>query len=155
MNKIEANLPKEKIDFINDAHKKESYYWEKIALEKRNEDETKQVTDLAASRAFLARKDAVKNERNFNEIIFFWKNQYLPHNDKRRTFIEDIPNEEDRFSFQGISDFLKTFSKSMKEVENMSLKNKVFLDGWISTAAKVFIRDKNMRGQNLPSRFED
>ena len=43
----------------------------------------------------------------------------------------------------------------MKEVENMSLKNKVFLDGWISTAAKVFIRDKNMRGQNLPSRFED
>ena len=79
----------------------------------------------------------------------------MPHNDKRRTFIEDIPNEEDRFSFQGISDFLKAFSKSMKEVENMSLKNKVFLDGWISTAAKVFIRDKNMRGQNLPSRFED
>ena len=71
MNKIEANLPKEKIDFINDAYKKESQYWEKTALEKGNEDETKQVTDLAASRAFLARKDVVKNERNFNEIIFY------------------------------------------------------------------------------------
>ena len=53
------------------------------------------MTDLAPSRVFLARKDAAKNEKNFNEIIFYLKIQYLPHNDERRTFIEDIPNKED------------------------------------------------------------
>ena len=37
----------------------------------------------------------------------------------------------------------------------MSLKNKVLLDGWISTAAKLFRRDKNMRGENFPGQFED
>ena len=36
----------------------------------------------------------------------------------------------------------------------MALKNKVLLGGWISTAAKVFRRDK-MRGKNLSNRFED
>ena len=37
----------------------------------------------------------------------------------------------------------------------MSLKNKVLMGGWVSTAAKVFRRDKNMRGENVPGRFED
>ena len=37
----------------------------------------------------------------------------------------------------------------------MSLKNKTLMGGWISTAAKVFRRDKNMRGENLPGRFKD
>ena len=150
MNKIEANLSKEKIDFINDAHKKESQYWKKIALKNRSKDETKQVTDLSPSRVFLAGKDAAKNKKNFNEIDFYLKIQYLPHNDERRTIIEDIPNEEDQFPFEEKSDYLRTFSKSMKEVENMSLKNKVSLGGWISTAVKVFRRDKNMRRENLP-----
>ena len=53
-----------------------------------------------------------------------------------------------------MSDYLKTFSKSVIEVENVTLKNKVLLGGWLSTAAKVFRRDK-MRGENLPNRFED
>ena len=30
-----------------------------------------------------------------------------------------------------------------------------WVGGWISTAAKVFRRDKNMREKNLPGRFED
>ena len=149
MNKIEANLSKEKIDFINDAHKKESQYWKNIALGNRSKDERKQVTDLAPSRVFLARKDAAKNEKNFNEIIFYLKIQYLPHNDERRTFIEDILNKEDRSPFEEKFDYLKTFSKSMKEVENMSLNNKVSLGGWISTAVKVFRRDKDMLRENL------
>ena len=80
--------------------------------------------------------------KNVNKITFYLKNQYLPHNEERGTFIEDIPSPEDRFSFEAISDYLKTFSKSIKENENMSLKNKVLLGGWISTAAKVFRRDK-------------
>ena len=29
---------------------------------------------------------------------------------------------------------------------NMTLKNKAFLGGWISVAAKVFRREKNMTG---------
>ena len=41
-----------------------------------------------------------------------------------------------------ISDYLKTFSKSVTEVENMTLKSKVLLGGWLSTARKVFRRDK-------------
>ena len=53
-----------------------------------------------------------------------------------------------------MSDYLKTFSKSVIEAENMTLKNKLLLGGCISTAAKVFRRDK-MRGKNLPNRFDD
>ena len=45
-----------------------------------------------------------------------------------------------------MSDYLKSFSKSVIEVQNMTLKNKVLLAGWISTAVKVFRRDK-MRGK--------
>ena len=97
----------------------------------------------------MARKDAVKNEENINEIIFYLKNQYSPHNE------EDIPSQEYQFTFEAISDSLKTFSKSIKDFENISLKNKVLLGGWISTAAKVFRREKNIRGENLPGRFED
>ena len=39
--------------------------------------------------------------------------------------------------------------------KNKSLKNKALLDGWISTAAQVFRREKNIRRENLPDRFED
>ena len=48
--------------------------------------------------------------------------------------------------------YLKAYSKSFVEVENVN--NKVLFGGWLSTAAKVFRRDK-MRGNNLPNRFED
>ena len=37
----------------------------------------------------------------------------------------------------------------------MTLKNKTLLGGWISTAAKVFRRDKRMGEKTLPGRFED
>ena len=46
MNKIEANLPQDKIDFINDAHQKELQHWKKIVLESKNENDKKQLTDL-------------------------------------------------------------------------------------------------------------
>ena len=125
MNKIEANLPQDKIDFINDAHQKELQHWKRIVLESKNENDNKQL-----------------------------KNQYLPHNEERGTFIADIPSQEDRFTFEAISDSLKTLLKSIKESENMSFKNKVLLGGW-TTAAKVLRRDKNVHGKNLLGRFED
>ena len=86
-------------------------------------------------------------------MLFYLRNNYSPHTEER-AFIEDIP-QDDRFSFEEISDYLKTFCKSIREVENMSLKNKVLLGGWISTEAKVFKRDKNLRGKHYPGRFED
>ena len=46
VNKIEVNLPQEKIDFINDAHQKELQYWKNIALANKNENEKKQLIDL-------------------------------------------------------------------------------------------------------------
>ena len=48
-----------------------------------------------------------------------------------------------------------SFSGSVGDVENMSLKNKVLLGGWISMVARVFKREKNMHGENLPGQFED
>ena len=68
--------------------------------------------------------------------------------------IEDIPSQED-LSFEEISDYLKTFLKSTKENENMSLKNKVLMGGLISTAVRVFRCNKNMLVENLPHRFEN
>ena len=35
------------------------------------------------------------------------------------------------------------------------MKNKTLMGGWVSTAAKVFRRDKNILGENLPGGFED
>ena len=68
--KISVNFPKEKIDFINETHQKELNYWKKIALDNKNEDEKKQLTDLAPLGTFLARKD-VKNEVKTDETIFY------------------------------------------------------------------------------------
>ena len=74
VNKIEVNLPLEKIDFINDAHQKELQYWKNIALANKNENEMKQLTYLAPLRVFLARKTVVKNDvKNVNEIFFLLK----------------------------------------------------------------------------------
>ena len=65
----------------------------------------------------------------------FLRNNYSPHTEER-TLIGDIP-QDDRFSFEEIPDYLKTFSKSIRKVENIGLKNKVLLGGCISTAANV------------------
>ena len=105
----------------------------------------------------MARKAVVKNDAtnvNVNELIFHLKKQYQPHNEEPRVFVEDIHSQEDR-PFNEIADYLKTFSKSIEESENMSLKNKTLMGDWISAGARVFRRDENMLGENLSSRFED
>ena len=73
VNSTEVNLTQEKIDFINDANQKELQYWKNIALAGKNENERKELTDLAPLRVFLARKDFVKNYATnvkVNELIF-------------------------------------------------------------------------------------
>ena len=54
INKLRLNLPKEKVDFTNDTHQKELNYWKRIALEGKNEDEKKQLTDLTALGVFCS-----------------------------------------------------------------------------------------------------
>ena len=95
----------------------------------------------------MALKDAVKSVvENVHEMLFHLRKNYSPHTEEQ-AFIEDIP-QDDRFSFEEIYQiYLKTFSKSIRQGENISLNNKVLLGGWISTAAKMFRRDKNMRGK--------
>ena len=63
----------------------------------------------------------VKNEKmvNTDEIIFYLKSQYLARNDEQRNVIQ-LPSEENIPSFEAITDYLKSFSKSIKEDENMS-----------------------------------
>ena len=62
----------------------------------------------------MARKDAVKEVKNVNEIIFNLKNQFLPHNEERGTFIEDIPSQEDQFTFEAISDSMKLKTRALR-----------------------------------------
>ena len=156
MNEIEVNLFQEKIEFINDAYQKELHYWKKgVSGSVLIENGRKHLRALVPPRIFLARKAAIKNVKNVHEIISNLKSQYLLHNEQQRTFIQDIPIQEDIPSFEAITDYLKNFSKSIKEVEKMRLKNKTLLGGWMSTAAKVFTRDKSMGEKNLSGRFED
>ena len=83
----------------------------------------------------------------FMRMLLYLKNQYLPDNEEW-DLIEDIL-QKDRFTFEAISDSLKVFSKSIKEIENVSLKNKVLLGCWISAAAKIFRCDKNVHGKKF------
>ena len=53
VHRIEANLPHEKIDFINDVHAKEVDYWKRIALEGRKVDEKKTVEKSSSFKSFF------------------------------------------------------------------------------------------------------
>ena len=58
-------------------------------------------------------------------------------------------------SFEEIFEELKAILKSIKEDENMSLKNKALFGEWLSVAGKAFRRDKFIKGKNLSQRFDD
>ena len=78
-------------------------------------------------KVFLVRKDAEKSSvESIYEMLFYLRKNYSPHTEEQAR-IEDIP-QDDRFSFEEVSDYLKTFSKSIIEVENM-IENKVLLGG--------------------------
>ena len=71
------------------------------------------------------------------------KNVYSRYSDSRR------------HTFEAITDYLKTFSKSVKKYKNMSLKDKVLFGGWLSIAAKAYRHYTIMGEKNLSCRFED
>ena len=120
---MEVEVHQNKVDFINDAYEKGLEYWKRTALESvSTENEAKELIELAPRKVILVRK--AKNQKvgvNIEEIIFYLKSHYLEHNPEDRTFIPDIPGKEP--SFEGVTGNLKTFSKSVKEHENMGLKN--------------------------------
>ena len=126
--KIEIEVNQGKIGYINYAYRKEITYWKKAALERvSTESEENELIDLAPSRVSLICKVKSTKTENNNEIIFYLKSKYSAHNEEPRIFIYDIPREEP--SFEAITDYLKTFSQSIKEDENMSLKNKCLFGG--------------------------
>ena len=51
-------------------------------------------------------------------------------------FINNISSKEP--SFEVMTGYLKTFSKFIKEDENMSLKNKCLIGGWILMTSKIY-----------------
>ena len=155
VNRIDTNLSQEKIEFITAAYTEEVDYWKRAVLRGKNEEEErKQLTNPAPSRVFLAHKDAGKGSaENINEMIFFKKRNYSTNNGKQAC-IDDIPQDGCSISFEEMSNRLKTYSKPITDVENTTLKNKVLFGGWVSTAFKVYRRDK-MRGKTLPNRFEN
>ena len=91
VNRIEANLPQEKKSFINAAYAEEVHYWKRAALGSKNEEERKQLTDLAPLKNFLACKDAGKSRvENIYEILFYLRKNDSPHIEERAR-IDDIP----------------------------------------------------------------
>ena len=78
VNRIEANLPQEKIDFINAAYAEEVDYWKRAALGSKNEEERKQLTDLAHLKVFLACKDARKSSVENIYMLFYLRKNYSP-----------------------------------------------------------------------------
>ena len=65
----------------------------------------------------------------------------------RRFFINNILSEE--HSFEAMIGYLKSFLKFIKKDENMSLKNKCLIGGWILVASKIY------RREDLSYGFED
>ena len=64
-------IHQEKVDFTNDAYKKELRYWKRAALESvSTENEARELIESVPRRVILVRK--VKNEKtvNIDEIIF-------------------------------------------------------------------------------------
>ena len=68
INKIETNLSKEEIEVINAAYTKEVDYWKRVALEGKNEEEKKQLTNEAPSRVFLTYKDLQMLKKRLSKI---------------------------------------------------------------------------------------
>ena len=130
-------IDQENMEYINFAYNEEITYCKKAALDRvLNEREEKELVDLAPPRVLLIRKEKIEKTVNIDEIIFYLKSMYSTHNEEPRNFIDDIPVDER--SFEAMTNRLKTFSKCIKDDENISLKNKCLFGGWILMASKLY-----------------
>ena len=81
----------------------------------------KRIGGFITFKSFFNPENKSAKTADVDEIIFYLKPKYLTHNEEPRIFIHDIPTEEP--SFEAITGYLKTFSKSINKDENMSMKN--------------------------------
>ena len=145
--RIRIEIDQENMEYINFAYNEEITYCKKAALDRvLNEREEKELVDLAPPRVLLIRKEKIEKTVNIDEIIFYLKSMYSTHNEEPRNFIDDIPVDER--SFEAMTNRLKTFSKCIKDDENISLKNKCLFGGWILMASKLY-RKENLRRLRL------
>ena len=85
---------------------------------------------MAPSSFSLVRKTAKNAKKmNINKIISFLNSRYSTDNKDQITFIQNFPSQRDVPCFEEISEKLKAISKSMKENENIILKNEALLGG--------------------------
>ena len=77
---------------------------------------------------------------NIDEMIFYLKSMYCTHNEESKIFFDDIPTGEP--SFEAMTNHLKSFSKCIKDDENMRLKDKCLFYRWILMALKLYRKDK-------------
>ena len=71
--KTEADLHKEKLDFINYACEKSLHYWKSAALKKLIENEARELIELAPRKVILVSKAKNQKFDNIDEIIFYLK----------------------------------------------------------------------------------
>ena len=116
-------MDQEKMEYMNFAYNEEIIYWKKAALDRiLNEREEKELVDLAPPKVLLIRKEKIEKIVNIDEIVFYLESMYQTHNEKPRTFIDDIPTNEPSF---------ETMNNRIKDDENISLKISVNLvDGF-------------------------
>ena len=137
--KVEVEVHQVKVNFINDAYEKGLEYWKRAALESvSTKNEARELIELAPRKVILVRKAKNQKVVNIEEITFYLKSRYLEQHPADKTFIPHIPSEKP--SFEEITDNLKTFSKSIKENENMGLKNKALIGGWLIMTSNVYRR---------------
>ena len=112
------------------------------------------LTNYATSRVFLTPKDVGKDcAENINKIAFYLKSNHSNHN-REQARVDNITQDDRYISFEEMSNRLKTYSKSITDVENTTLKNKALFGRWLETAFIVCRRDR-VSGKALPNRFED
>ena len=145
INKLRLNLPKEKVDFINDTHQKELNYWKRTALEGKNEDEKKQLTDLTALEVFCSWQRLCKEwGKKCRRDNFLFKNTVSTVQSRARNNFNWRHSNSRRpiYIWDNICS-IKTFFEINKGSWKYDTENKVLLGGWVSTAVKIFRREKN------------
>ena len=91
---------------------------------------------------------------DIDEIISYLKSQHSTNNKDQIIFIKNFPSIQEVFSFEGILEELKIISEYMKDGENMNLRNKDLLGGWMSVARMVYKRDKLIERKSLPPELD-
>ena len=121
----------------------------KAALESvLTENEAMELIELAPRKVILVRKSKESKVRQYWRDNFLFKVTVFRTKPWRQNFYSKY-SERRAFFWSNNRQFENFFSKSIKEHENMELKNKSVIGGWLLIPAKIY------RRQKLWCRFED